>query len=89
MFQILTVHTDSVESLNDLDEKLKPIVRGPWNGRKLPFPILLDGTGETKKNFGISYYPTTVIIDPDGNVVEAGSVEWLEDKLNKLEGRGG
>ena len=44
-----------------------------WDGKELPFPIVLDSTGVTMDNLGIVGYPTTVLIDPEGKVVENGN----------------
>jgi hypothetical protein len=55
-----------------------------WRGRDLPFPILLDATGQTLKDYGIRAFPTTLLIDPEGKLVgEAGEKE-LEEKLPPL-----
>lgn len=67
-FEILAFHDASVEGLDELDELLKPISESLWNGRELPFPLLLDTTGKTIKRYGIYYYPTLILIDPQGNL---------------------
>lgn len=72
-FAILAFHDPRAKTLAELDEKLAPIERDRWGGRKLPFPILLDSGGETVRTWGVSAYPTTVLIDPSGAIVESGS----------------
>lgn len=75
-FEILAFHDASVKSFAELDEKLVEIKKKQWKGRDLPFPILLDASGETVKQFGIHAYPTTILIDPEGRLVgEASEVE--------------
>ena len=69
-FVILTIHDPQATDFAMLDEKLKPIVHGPWRGRSLPFPILLDTTGETVKDYGVIHWPTIVLLDPEGRVVD-------------------
>jgi len=69
-FVILTIHDPQATDFATLDEKLKPIIRRQWRGRSLPFPILLDTTGETVKNFGVVHWPTVVLLDPQGRVVD-------------------
>jgi hypothetical protein len=71
-----------VNSFEDLDAKLKPIVAGPWKGKTLPFPVLLDSTGTTLRNFGITYFPTIFLIDPSGKMTK-GSEVALEEKLRE------
>jgi hypothetical protein len=56
-----------------------------WEGKTLPFPILLDATGKTVKAYGIRGFPTHVLLDPDGRVVKAARPEEvLEEKLEEL-----
>jgi len=69
-FAILAVHDPRATDLGMLDEKLKPIVRRVWRGRALPFPILLDSTGKTGEALGVTHYPTVVMLDPDGRVMD-------------------
>ena len=69
-FVILTIHDPQATNFAMLDEKLKPIVRRQWRGRSLPFPILLDTTGETVKSYGVVHWPTVVLLDPEGRVVD-------------------
>jgi hypothetical protein len=82
-FEILAFHDASAPTFADLDPKLKPIIASRWHGRPLPFPILLDSTGETIKNFGIRAFPTTILIDPEGHLVRTpdGAEEALLEKL--------
>jgi len=52
-----------------------------WQGRRLPFPILFDGTNETWEAFGtLGYFEA--LIDPDGNLVRGGGVEMLQEILS-------
>jgi hypothetical protein len=66
--------------LDDLKAKLATLVRGKWAGKALPFPVLLDRSGETIKTWGISAYPTTAIINPHGELIR-GDLETLREKL--------
>ena len=80
-FAILTFHDDSVKSFAELDPKLEQVERNTWNGRKLPFPILLDASGATLATYGINGFPTTIAIDPDGRIVKGDGAMMLEDHL--------
>lgn len=82
-FEILTIHDPQATDFAMLDAKLEPIVRRRWRGRRLPFPILLDTTGETVRNFGVIHWPTVVILDPEGRVVDypKGPGLYAEDFL--------
>lgn len=83
-FEILAFHDASVKNFAELDEKLVDIKKQRWGGRDLPFPILLDSTGATIKEFGITHYPTVVLIDPEGKLVGETGDEALEEKLPPL-----
>ncbi|MFG0283307.1 MAG: peroxiredoxin family protein [Phycisphaerales bacterium JB039] len=83
-FEILAFHDASAKTLEELDEKLEPIIRDRWGGKELPFPILMDATGATIKGWGISAFPTVVLIDPDGNLVRGGGEKMLEEILAKM-----
>jgi thiol-disulfide isomerase/thioredoxin len=92
-FVILAIHDAQATDFTMLDEKLKPIVRRIWRGRPLPLPILLDPTGKTGEALGVIHYPTVVVLDPDGRVVDIpvkkGAIglhaeEFLASKLPPL-----
>lgn len=83
-FEILAFHDGTVKDFAELDKKLEKPRATYWGGRDLPFPILLDATGQTIKDWGVRAFPTTLLIDPDGKLVgEAGEAE-LEAKLPPL-----
>lgn len=69
-FVILTVCDPRTTDFAMLDEKLKPIIHRTWRGREFPFPILLDTTGQMVKDYGVPHWPTAILIDPEGRVVE-------------------
>jgi thiol-disulfide isomerase/thioredoxin len=80
-FEIIAIHDKRVQSFVDLDEKLKKIKARYWQGKDLPFPVLLDATGKTCETFGIRAFPTGLLIDPDGKLVGEVSAKDLEAKL--------
>jgi thiol-disulfide isomerase/thioredoxin len=80
-FEVLAFHDAQATDFGQLDEKLKPIIAGPWHGRPLPFPILLDTTGETIKNFGIRAFPTVLVVDPEGHLVRVPEEQPAENFL--------
>jgi hypothetical protein len=83
-FEILAFHDGTVKSFAELDPKLEPLIKDLWQGKPLPFPILLDASGQTIKDWGVHAFPTTVLIDPDGHLVEGGSEELLKNKLAEM-----
>jgi len=80
-FEILAFHDAQATSLEDLDAKVAQVKAEAWGGRDLPFPILLDTTGETLKTFDVDAFPTVVAIDPKGNIVNGGGEHSLREYL--------
>ncbi len=91
---VIAVHDDSVESIAEMDQRLEKVRAEIWKGRDMPFLVALDGGGETRVEgrkgtargattaaYGINSFPTTVLIDREGNVVgrinvkESGALE--------------
>ncbi|MEM8783815.1 MAG: redoxin family protein [Planctomycetota bacterium] len=101
---IIAVHDDSVEKIEEMDAKLRRARQQLWNGRDLPFLVALDGGGQTEVPgtdgraergattafYGIDAWPTTLLINRDGVLVEEfhpGS-EDAEAKLRRHLGIG-
>ena len=68
-FEILAFHDAKATDFAQLDAKLRDLKSEVWGGRDLPFPILLDRTGETLRRYGVSSFPTVIVIDPKGPMV--------------------
>jgi hypothetical protein len=83
-FEILAFHDGTVKDFAELDKKLERPRQAYWGGRDLPFPVLLDATGQTIKDWGVRAFPTTVLIDPEGKLVGEAGEEELEAKLPPL-----
>lgn len=75
-------HDGELKSMKDLDRQLKPIVENVWNGRQLPFPLLLDASFRTCKSFGIDGFGK-MLIDPQGRLVQ-GDEKTLAEKLKEI-----
>ncbi|WP_010273927.1 redoxin domain-containing protein [Paenibacillus senegalensis] len=60
------------------------------NQMKLTFPILLDNQRMVARNYGITHYPSTVFIRPDGKIdhIRVGLMDeqYIEDSVKKLVG---
>ena len=79
-FEIIAFHDGSAKTLEEVDRKTADVQEKLWK-RPLPFPVLLDATGETTKRWGVHAFPTTVLIDPEGRLVRGGGEKLLEQKL--------
>jgi hypothetical protein len=92
---MIAFHNDLAKNLAEVDQKVQPLVDGLW-GEPLPFPILLDASGKTTKEWGISAYPATYLFDPTGKVAAVGDAvmprlrkELAALKRTSLLGQGG
>ena len=96
---IVGVHEDlegEVDTAAKLEEKTKEIRKGLWGGRELPFPVALTsgagvkGVERPSDQYGVLYFPTTVVIDREGKVVgkfEAQDEKDAEGQVEKLLGK--
>ena len=93
---VIGVHDGTIGSLKELEAKMKQLEEKRW-GRDLPFLIALDGGGKrpikgtdltalgaTTAAYGISAFPTTVLVDKNGRVVGKFNVNRTAD-IRKLE----
>jgi len=78
--EVIAVHDNTVATIQELDAKLDGIRKRDWNGRNLPFPVAIDGgpvgdpgsnsRGTTSTDYGITSFPTTLVIGRDGKLIE-------------------
>jgi thiol-disulfide isomerase/thioredoxin len=74
---------DEVDTVEELDAALTETRNGLWKGQDIPFPVALvkaertkhiEAEGEARSraaaDYGVGGYPTTILIDPDGRVVD-------------------
>ncbi len=82
---IIAIHDFSVDSIEEMDAKLGETRKKLWAGRDIPFLLGLD-SGETIADYGIVGWPTTLLIDRDGKVLEDVEVddENFKKKLSEL-----
>ncbi|QDT03983.1 hypothetical protein K227x_23690 [Rubripirellula lacrimiformis] len=72
-FEVIGVCIDwsgEIDDVSKLDKALSAIEANVWNGKKIPFPIVLDTTFNTWERYGIPGLGTVVLIDPDGRIAE-------------------
>ncbi len=85
-FEIIAFHDNTVRGFVELDKKLARVKRDFWKGRRLPFPILLDETGDTLRRMQIHAFPTSILIDPEGRLIGNADIPMLKRALaGKLE----
>jgi thiol-disulfide isomerase/thioredoxin len=86
-FEILAICVDIDETLKtmaDVDRTMEPIVSTLWNGKRPAFPILLDDHGRSSASFGVSKFPTQLLFDSRGQLVDVGIEPPLEILRSKL-----
>ena len=92
---IIAIHDDSLGSTEELCKKLREISSKRWGGKGIPFPIVLDGGGETKIQgmdarvhgattaaYGITMWPTKLLINSNGKLV--GQFDNSKEDRKKL-----
>jgi peroxiredoxin len=85
-FEILAIcNTEQEQALTfeAFDPLAEPLVKDVWNGKQLPYPVLLDGEGKTAEVYGIQRWPTVLLIDPEGRLVKNGDLALLAEKLRE------
>ncbi len=86
-FEIVAIHDSGVKTFAELDEKLVKIKKQYWEDKDLPFAVLIDDDNQTVKAYGVNWFPTSLLIDPQGKVVAGEAAEMLEAKLAELSGK--
>ncbi len=93
--RIIGIHMDTsgdVATVNVLDEKMAQFKKSVWKDRDLPFPVALIHEPEDRDQpdalinvFGISGFPSTVLIDREGKVKGMFHFTNAEDAIRKLQ----
>jgi thiol-disulfide isomerase/thioredoxin len=95
---IIGIHNDmAINSVKDLENEINKLSKERWEGRKIPFALALDsggickieGTkltseGTTTAAYGIQAFPTMVLIDKQGKVVDDFYPDPNNNILEKL-----
>lgn len=81
-FEIIAFHDASAKTFDELDEKCAAPKEKYWGGKDLPFPVLLDSTGKTIRQYDISAFPTLILFDPEGRLVGRARLETLIEALD-------
>ena len=94
---IVGVHDDSVGSVGELDERLAPARAKSWGGRDIPFRVALDGGGRvrvpgtamtargaTTAEYGVWFFPTCLLIGPDGVVMRMIEPREAREEIVRL-----
>lgn len=68
---VLAIHDGSLKTLEEMNEKMEPVLRRVFDGDPPRFPMALDGSGEESvfSAYGIYAVPAVILIDQQGRVV--------------------
>jgi len=80
-FEIIAFHDARAKTFEELDEKCAAPREKYWGGKDLPFPILLDSSGATIRQYDISAFPTLILFDPEGRLVGHATLDTLKAAL--------
>ena len=83
-FEIVAVHSPDAKSFSERKSAIEEIVKAKWGGIEPKFPLLFDASGKTVSDWGVMVYPSTFLIDPEGNLVGLGSLEDLKAKIKGI-----
>ena len=86
-FEIVGVCIDysgEIATVCELESRLAAIEARAWNGKTIPFPIVLDNSFKTWERYGIPGLGTIVLVDPEGRITE-GDETTLQEILDKAE----
>jgi thiol-disulfide isomerase/thioredoxin len=96
---IVGVHVDGngeVDTALKLEEKVASYVKESWKGKTIPFSVALAsgkriGEGDSAKRggpplqYGVQHYPTCILIDRDGNVVDEFNAQDIKEASAEIE----
>lgn len=85
-FEILSIcdtEKEEAPTIEAFDTLAAPLVEKAWAGKQMPFPVLVDGEGQTSGVYGIQAWPTVLLIDPEGHLVKHGDLATLAEKLKE------
>lgn len=83
-FELVAVHDSHAKTLEEVDEKTAQVRAEEWGGKNIAFPSLLDAGNVSVPAWGISFFPTTVLVDPQGLLVDCRGREPIEVLAEKL-----
>jgi thiol-disulfide isomerase/thioredoxin len=94
---IIAVHDDSKDSVKELKKEIEKLSKERWENKKIPFAVALDGGGNsniegtqrtargaTTASYGINAFPTMVLIDRQGRIVDQFYPGESNELLEKL-----
>jgi beta-lactamase regulating signal transducer with metallopeptidase domain/thiol-disulfide isomerase/thioredoxin len=87
----IAIHTPDQKSFEEFDRDLGELQESAWNKRALPFTTVIDVptggkkfAGRTSEAYGISEWPTLIVIDQQGKVVGSVTKKNLADTIRRL-----
>ena len=92
---IIGIHDNSVADLKEMRSNLETVKKELWGNRELPFRIALSGkvddkegegsSGQAITDYGITGFPTTLLIDRQGNLVGELNIHETAESKRRIE----
>jgi thiol-disulfide isomerase/thioredoxin len=79
-FEIVAIHSPDGKSFSGIRGAYDQLTQKVWSGQSLPFPLVFDSSGATHKRWGVEVYPTSLLLDPSGQLVGEGNIDDLAKK---------
>lgn len=81
-FVILSIHSSrDVTTEKEYRKKVDSIKRELWHGSELPYPVIIDRSGQTARDWGVETFPRLVIIDPNGKVTALKTLNSVQNAI--------
>jgi len=88
---IIAIHDGSLKTIADVESQTTNVKQQVWGGRDLPFRIALAGGGGTGTrgrviaDYGITAFPTTLLIDREGKIAAMLSPHDVEASKKQID----
>lgn len=82
--RIVTVCCDidkELNSIKELQKRLRPVVQHVWGGKELKLPIVLDSSFKTWERYGLPGLGAIAVVDPEGKLV-GDNLEMLMKEMS-------
>jgi len=87
----ISVHTPNLKTFDDLDREITRCQADAWKDRKPPFTTVIDlplpdstYSGQTSRRYGVSQWPTLMVVDRDGAVAGPVQAKRLAEMIQRL-----
>ena len=80
-FEVIGIHASDAKDFKTVDDAMQTRYAKIPGVRQISFPIALDAERKIGKAYGIRLLPTSILVDPDGNIASTVSGQDAFDEL--------